>query len=79
MKFLIASDLHGSGYYAKKLIEVFEKEKADKLILLGDIYNHGPRNPLPKEYSPQTVSEILNGIKVCLCLVVKEIHIRYSF
>lgn len=69
MKFLIASDLHGSGYYAKKLIEVFEKEKADKLILLGDIYNHGPRNPLPKEYSPQTVSEILNGIKEKLIVI----------
>ncbi len=63
MKILIASDLHGSFYYAKKLMEIKNKEKADKLILLGDIYNHGPRNPLPKDYSPMGVAEILNGIK----------------
>ncbi len=63
MKILIASDLHGSGYYAKKLVEIKERESVEKVILLGDIYNHGPRNQLPKDYSPMQVAEILNGIK----------------
>ena len=49
MKYLIASDLHGSYFYAQKLNEVFVSENADMLILLGDIYNHGPRNQLPKD------------------------------
>jgi len=63
MKYLIASDLHGSFYYLKKVMEAFEREKADKLIFLGDIYNHGPRNTLPKEYSPMDVSSLLNSVK----------------
>ncbi len=62
MKFLIASDLHGSAYYAKKVVEALKKEGADKLILLGDVYNHGPRNVLPKEYAPMEVAEVLNSI-----------------
>ena len=66
MKILIASDLHGSAYYAEKLL----KENAEKLILLGDIYNHGPRNQLPKDYNPMLVSQLLNGVKDKL-LVVK--------
>ena len=70
MKFLIASDLHGSAYYAKKLVEAFKESKADKLILLGDVYNHGPRNPLPKDYAPMEVAELLNGITDKL-LVIK--------
>ena len=49
MKLFIASDIHGSKYYAQKIVERFYAEKADKLILLGDIYYHGPRNPLPKD------------------------------
>ena len=69
MKYLIASDLHGSAYYAEKLKEIFYKEKADKLILLGDIYNHGPRNPLPKDYAPMKVAEILNGLKDRLIVI----------
>lgn len=69
MKFLIASDLHGSYYYAKQLVQAFKSEQADKLILLGDIYNHGPRNPLPKEYSPMQVAETLNGIKEDLIVI----------
>ena len=70
MKFLIASDLHGSAYYARKLLEAFNESKADKLILLGDVYNHGPRNPLPKDYAPLEVAELLNGITDKL-LVIK--------
>lgn len=69
MKYLIASDLHGSQFYAEKIVEIFNKEKADKLILLGDIYNHGPRNPLPENYSPMQVAKILNDIKDRLIVI----------
>ncbi len=70
MKIMIASDIHGSAFYTSKLLDIFSKEKADKIVLLGDIYNHGPRNPFPKEYNPQEVARLLNGIKDKL-LVVK--------
>ena len=63
MKWLIASDIHGSAYWGRKLIEAYKKEKADKLILLGDVLYHGPRNDLPDEYAPKEVIEILNGMK----------------
>ena len=63
MKILIASDIHGSAYYCKKLLETFEKENADRLLLLGDLLYHGPRNDLPREYAPKTVIELLNGLK----------------
>ena len=69
MKFLIASDIHGSAYYTQKIISAFEKEGAEKLVLLGDIYNHGPRNPLPEEYAPLKVAELLNGIKDKLIVI----------
>ena len=69
MKLLIASDIHGSKYYAKKIVEKFEEEKADKLVLLGDIYYHGPRNPLPKEYAPMEVAKLLNPLKDKLIVI----------
>jgi putative phosphoesterase len=69
MKFLIASDIHGSAYYTKEVLRLLESEKADKLILLGDIYNHGPRNVLPKDYAPMQVAELLNGIKQKLMVI----------
>ena len=69
MKIFIASDLHGSAFYAEKLLERYNAECADKLILLGDIYNHGPRNPLPKDYNPMRVAELLNGAKDGLVVV----------
>ena len=69
MKFLIASDIHGSFFFAKKVVEMMEKEKADTLILLGDIYNHGPRNPFPTEYNPGEVAILLNSIKDKLIVV----------
>ena len=46
-----------------------QTEKVDKLIFLGDIYNHGPRNPLPKEYSPMEVAKLLNSIKDKLIVI----------
>ncbi len=63
MKLMIASDIHGSAYYCGKMLECYKKENADKLILLGDILYHGPRNDLPKEYAPKKVIEMLNNIK----------------
>lgn len=63
MKFVIASDIHGSAYYCERLLEAYRREKADKLLLLGDILYHGPRNDLPKEYDPKAVILMLNDIK----------------
>ena len=63
MKLLIASDIHGSAYYCRELLAAFEREKADKLVLLGDVLYHGPRNDLPKEYAPKEVISLLNGMK----------------
>lgn len=63
MKLMIASDIHGSARYCQLLLEAFQKEKADKLVLLGDILYHGPRNDLPDVYAPKTVIEQLNEIK----------------
>ena len=63
MKWFIASDIHGSEYYCKKMLDSFEKEKADKMLLLGDILYHGPRNDLPKDYNPKSVIALLNAIK----------------
>ena len=62
MKLMIASDLHGSAYYTEKLVNVYKKSGAERLVLLGDILYHGPRNDLPKEYAPKKVIEMLNAI-----------------
>ena len=70
MKFIFMSDIHGSMGYAKLIPEVLERENADKLVLLGDLYYHGPRNPFPLEYNPAEVAKLLNGLKEKL-LVVK--------
>lgn len=63
MKFIIASDIHGDSICAEKIIEVFKTQKADKLLLLGDILYHGPRNDLPAGYNPKKVIPLLNSIK----------------
>ncbi|MBR5508907.1 MAG: phosphodiesterase [Lachnospiraceae bacterium] len=63
MKLMIASDIHGSAYYCRQLLEAYEKEGAEKLILLGDVLYHGPRNDLPKEYAPKEVIAMLNPLK----------------
>ena len=62
MKLLIASDIHGSAYWCRKLLEVYETEKPDKLVLLGDILYHGPRNDLPREYAPKAVISMLSPL-----------------
>ena len=69
MKYLIASDIHGSAYYCEKLLARFKEEKADRLLLLGDLLYHGPRNDLPKGYAPKEVIELLNAHKdVIICV-----------
>lgn len=60
MKILIISDIHGSSYYARKIKEIEEREKPEQIILLGDLYYHGPRNELTQEYAPMQVAGILN-------------------
>lgn len=62
MKLFIASDIHGSAYYCKKLIDCINCEKPDRIILLGDILYHGPRNDLPLEYNPKQVIGLLNSL-----------------
>lgn len=63
MKWLIASDIHGSEFYCNEVLKAFDKEQADRLLLLGDILYHGPRNDLPKDYAPKKVIALLNERK----------------
>lgn len=62
-KVVIATDIHGSAKMGKAVIDAFYKECADKLVLLGDVYYHGPRNPLPCGHGPMELCEALNAIK----------------
>ena len=62
MKYLIASDIHGSAFYCRKVLEAFEREGADRILLLGDILYHGPRNDLPLNYAPKEVIAMLNNL-----------------
>ena len=63
MKYLIASDIHGSKRATQMVLDHFKAEGADMLILLGDLLYHGPRNDLPQEYDPRAVAALLNGMK----------------
>jgi len=63
MKLLIASDIHGSAYWCRKLKEQIEAENPDRVILLGDLLYHGPRNDLPREYAPKEVIPMLSSLK----------------
>lgn len=69
MKLCIASDIHGSAYWCQKLLERYRDEKADRLLLLGDLLYHGPRNDLPREYDPKRVIAMLNPLKNEICCV----------
>ena len=62
---MVASDIHGSGVWCERLVEAFHREKADRLLLLGDILYHGPRNPLPEGYDPQKCASLLNELRDC--------------
>lgn len=64
MKLLIASDIHGSAYWCKKLLNLQEKEKAERMLLLGDILYHGPRNDLPVDYAPKAVTAMLADLEI---------------
>lgn len=63
MKWFVASDIHGSAFYCRKMLEAFEREKADRILFLGDILYHGPRNDLPEGYAPKEVIRMLNERK----------------
>ncbi len=63
MKLLFASDIHGSAYYANRLMELIEQENPERIVLLGDLLYHGPRNDLPRDYAPKQVIPALNGMK----------------
>ena len=69
MKYLIASDIHGSKESAERIVEISNETKADKIILLGDLYYHGPRNVIPSWYDPKAVANIFNSIKEKLIVV----------
>lgn len=69
MKILVASDIHGSAYYCEKLWEAYDREKASRMFVLGDILYHGPRNDLPLEYAPKRVLALMNERKECLFAV----------
>ena len=63
MKYLIFSDLHGSSEMINKIIKIFEEEKCDKMIFLGDLLYHGPRNDIPEGYNPKEVCEVVKKYK----------------
>ena len=63
MKYMFASDVHGSAFYCRKMLEAYREEGAERLVLLGDLLYHGPRNDLPKEYAPKEVIAMLNEMK----------------
>ena len=69
MKLMIASDIHGSAYWCQKLLDAMDREQPDKLLLLGDILYHGPRNDLPRDYAPKQVIQLLNARKSRLLCV----------
>ena len=69
MKLIIASDIHGSAYYCKKLLDIVKRESPDRLVLLGDILYHGPRNDLPRDYAPKEVIAMLNPLSnIIICV-----------
>ncbi len=63
MKLMFASDIHGSAFYCRRMLELYKNSGAERLVLLGDILYHGPRNDLPKEYAPKEVIAMLNPLK----------------
>ncbi len=63
MKLIIASDIHGSAYWCQKLCDLMDQEKPDRVLLLGDLLYHGPRNDLPKDYAPKRVIPMLSALR----------------
>ena len=69
MKWMIASDIHGSAHFCEMLLNRFADEQADRLLLLGDLLYHGPRNDLPEQYDPKRVIALLSSVKERLLCV----------
>ncbi len=69
MKVLIASDIHGSAYWAERLVNAIEVEQPDRIVLLGDLLYHGPRNDLPRDYAPKRVIPLLNDLAATGALI----------
>ncbi len=69
MKYIIASDIHGSAIWCEKMLALAEKEGVDKILLVGDLLYHGPRNPFPEQYDTKAVYEMLNAQKEHLLCV----------
>ena len=63
-KLLFFTDIHGSLYAMKEILRVIDEEKPDKVVFLGDLLYHGPRNPFPKEYNPMGVAEAIKSLSV---------------
>ena len=63
MKLIIASDIHGSAFWCRKLCDLIEAEQPDRILLLGDLLYHGPRNDLPEDYAPKQVIPMLSALK----------------
>ena len=63
MKLMIASDIHGSATWCERLLEAWRRERPERLVLLGDLLYHGPRNGLPVDYDPVRVADLLNAVK----------------
>ena len=78
MKWMIASDLHGSAETCRALLEAIDREGADRLLFLGDILYHGPRNDLPGEYAPKEVIELLNARKEVIRGARNELNKHFS-
>ena len=62
MKLVIASDIHGAADACARLMTVIEEESPDRIVLLGDLLYHGPRNDLPADYAPKRIIEMLNSV-----------------
>ena len=73
MRMLIASDIHGSAYWCRKLLEAWDREQPERVLLLGDLLYHGPRNDLPEEYNPKVVLAMLNARKDRILCVREDI------
>ena len=76
MKWMIASDLHGSARFCRAMLEAFRREEAGRLVLLGDLLYHGPRNDFPQEYDHRAVTGLLNGVKDHLLCVRETVTVR---
>ena len=77
MKIFVASDLHGSAVYCEKMLRAYDREQADRLLLLGDLLYHGPRNDLPEGYQPKRVLAMLNDYKQQISCVRGK-NVRFS-